>query len=86
MALAKLRYGCASLRTLVINAYVNRYEMEARVAKKVGLRDLRVSLGEVIYKSGVDRARVVITARGHDLACIVPMSDLAVLEQAEGKQ
>jgi prevent-host-death family protein len=42
-------------------------------------------LGQIIQKAAVDKERIVLTRRGKELAALVPMEDMRLLEELEDR-
>jgi prevent-host-death family protein len=50
---------------------------------KIAVIDARKDLAEVLNRAAYGKERVVLTRRGKDVAAIVPMDDLNILEAIE---
>ena len=50
---------------------------------KVKVIDARKDLADILNRAAYGKGRVVLTRRGKDVAAIVPMDDLAILEAIE---
>jgi len=50
---------------------------------KIAVIDARKDLAEILNRAAYGKERVVLTRRGKDVAAIVPMDDLAILEAIE---
>ena len=50
---------------------------------KIAVIDARKDLADVLNRAAYGKERVVLTRRGKDVAAIVPMDDLAILEAIE---
>ena len=50
---------------------------------KVKVIDARKDLADILNRAAYGKERVVLTRRGKDVAAIVPMDDLAILEAIE---
>ena len=50
---------------------------------KVAVIDARKDLADILNRAAYGKERVVLTRRGKDVAAIVPMDDLAILEALE---
>ena len=50
---------------------------------KVAVIDARKDLADILNRAAYGKERVVLTRRGKDVAAIVPMDDLAILEAIE---
>jgi len=50
---------------------------------KIAVIDARKDLADILNRAAYGKERVVLTRRGKDVAAIVPMDDLAILEAIE---
>jgi prevent-host-death family protein len=52
---------------------------------KVGAREARVRFSEILTQAAFKGERIVLTRNGKDLAAIVPMDDLRMIEEIEDR-
>jgi prevent-host-death family protein len=57
--------------------------MEVAVMTKISTAEARNEFAEVINRASFGKERFVLTRRGKELAAIVPVEDLALLEKLE---
>jgi prevent-host-death family protein len=57
--------------------------MEVAIMTKISTAEARNEFAEVINRASFGKERFVLTRRGKELAAIVPVEDLALLEKLE---
>jgi prevent-host-death family protein len=53
---------------------------------KVGIADIRANMSDALNRVAYQGERIVLERRGKEIAAIVPMEDLAVLEAIEDRE
>jgi prevent-host-death family protein len=62
------------------------YKSPKRVSRRTSVSDARQGFAEIVNRAAYGGDRVIVARHGRDIAAIVPMSDVRLLEELEAER